>query len=190
MYAKVRSNIMTLSRRDILKATSLALGTLALPSWVYSADLTSAPMPEVDKNKLADAALALTKKLGAEYADIRINKYRIESISTRERQIQNVSRGQNFGFGVRVLVKGTWGFSASPLLTAAEVERVTREAVEIARANSAFQTKPIRLASAPKVSGNWKSSFERDPFDVPVDDKIEFLMKLNEAALSTSGVSF
>jgi len=181
---------MTISRRDFLKATSFALGTLALPSWVYSADLTNAPMPEVDKNKLADAALALAKKLGASYADIRINRYRLETISTRERQVQNVSRGQNFGFGVRVLVKGTWGFAASPILTAEEVSRVTREAVDIAKANSAFQTKPITLAPAPKVSGNWKSSFERDPFEIPVDDKIQFLMKLNEAALATKGVSF
>ena len=119
---------MTISRRDFLKATSIALGTLALPSWIYSANLTSVPMPEVDKNNLADAALALAKKLGATYADIRINKYRLETISTRERQVQNVSRAQNFGFGVRVLVKGTWGFAASPILTPEEVERVTREA--------------------------------------------------------------
>ncbi len=181
---------MTISRRDFLKAASFALGTLALPSWVYSADLTLSPMPDVDKNKLADAALALAKKLGASYADIRINKYRLETVSTRERQVQNVSRGQNFGFGVRVLIKGTWGFSASPILTPEEVQRVTREAVEIARANSVFQTKPIKLAPAPKVSGNWKSSFESDPFEVPIDDKIQFLMKLNEAALAVKGVNF
>ena len=181
---------MTISRRDFLKTASFALGTLALPSWVYSADLSNAPMPEVDKNKLADAALSLARKLGAQYADIRINRYRLEAVSTRERQVQNVSRGQNFGFGVRVLYKGTWGFAASPILTAEEVARVTREAIEIAKANSVFQTNPIKLVPAPKVSGTWKSSFERDPFDVPVDDKIQFLMKLNEAALSTKGVNF
>lgn len=181
---------MTISRRDFLKTASFALGTLYLPSWVYGADLSNVPMPEIDKNKLADAALSLAKRLGAEYADIRINRYRLETITTRERQVQNVSRGQNAGFGVRVLVKGTWGFAASPLMTAEEVSRVTREAIEIAKANSAFQTKPIRLVPAPKATGSWKSPFERDPFDVPVDEKIQFLMKLNEAALSTKGVSF
>ncbi|HEY0458490.1 MAG TPA: TldD/PmbA family protein [Pyrinomonadaceae bacterium] len=181
---------MTISRRDFLRATSLALGTLALPSWVYSANLTDTPLPEIDKNNLADAALTLAKKLGADYADIRINRYRLETITTRERQVQTVSRGQNFGFGVRVLVKGTWGFAASPLATTEEVARVTREAVEIARANSVFQTKPVRLAPAEKVSGTWKSSFKQDPFDVSVDDKIQFLMRLNEAALATKGVSF
>jgi TldD protein len=181
---------MSISRRDFLKATGLALGTLALPSWVYSADLTSVPLPDVNKNNLADIALSTAKKLGASYADIRINKYRLETISTREKQVQTVARGQNFGFGVRVLVKGTWGFAASPLVTPEEVQRVTREAIEIARANSIFQTNPIKLAPAPKVSGIWKSSFQRDPFDVPVDDKIQFLLKLNEAALGVKGVSF
>lgn len=181
---------MTISRRDFLKAASVALGTAALPSWVYTADLSTAPLPEVNKDALADAALSLAKRLGAEYADIRINKYRLEAVSTRERQVLNVSRGQNFGFGVRVLVKGTWGFAASPLLTTAEVSRVTREAVEIAKANAAFQTKPIKLVPAPKASGTWKSAFERDPFDISVDDKIQFLLKLNEAALATKGVNF
>lgn len=173
-----------------MKAASVALGTAVLPSWVQSADLSDAPMPEIDKNFLADLALSVAKKMGATYADIRINRYRLETITTRERQIQNVSRGQNFGFGVRVLVKGTWGFAASPFVTANEVSRVTREAVEIAKANSLVQTKPITLVPSPKASGNWKSSFKRDPFDVSVDEKIEFLMKLNDAALSVKGVSF
>src|SRR5687768_15123562 len=145
---------MSISRRDFLKFSGLALGATVLPNWVYSADLTNAPLPDINKNNLADAALATAKKLGASYADIRINTYRLETISTRERQVQNVSRGQNSGFGVRVLVKGTWGFAASPLLTPEEVQRVTKEAIEIARANSMFQTNPIRLAPAPKVSGN------------------------------------
>ncbi len=181
---------MTISRRDFLKATGLALGTLALPSWVYSADLNSKSFPDINKDKLADAALTIAKRYGATYADIRISKYRIESISTRERQVQTVSSGQNYGFGVRVLYNGTWGFAASPLVTNDEVIRVTKEAIDIAKANAMFQTKPIKLADAPKASGNWKSSFKRDPFDVPADEKIEFLLKLNEAALGVKGVSF
>ncbi|MCW5960122.1 MAG: twin-arginine translocation signal domain-containing protein [Pyrinomonadaceae bacterium] len=181
---------MTISRRDFLKTTAIALGAAAVPTWAYSADISGKTLPDFDKNSLADAALKLAKKLDATYADIRINKYRIESLSTREREVQAVAKGQNYGFGVRVLVKGTWGFAASPLVNAKEVERVTREAIDIAKANSAFQTKPITLVDAPKVSGNWKSSFKKDPFDVPVDEKIEFLLKINEAALGVKGVSF
>ncbi len=43
---------------------------------------------------------------------------------------------------------------------------------------------------ASKVVTSWKSSFERDPFDVPIDDKIQFLLKLNETAMKTQGVGF
>ncbi|MDH3530201.1 MAG: TldD/PmbA family protein, partial [Acidobacteriota bacterium] len=112
------------------------------------------------------------------------------SRSSREREIRNVAAGENAGFGVRVLYKGTWGFAASPFMNKGEVERVTREAFEIAKANSAFQTTPIRLTKEKAVTGTWKSAFKIDPFDVPVDEKIKFLLNLNEAALATKGVSF
>lgn len=181
---------MNFSRRDFIKTAGLTLGAVTLPSWIYQAEAETLFQVEVNKNKLADVALSTAKSLGASYADIRINRYRLESISTREKQVQNVQRGQNFGFGVRVLVKGTWGFSASPILNEEEVRRATAEAVEIAKANSVFQRKPIQLVPAPKVSASWKSSFVKDPFDVSVDDKIQFLLKLNEAALAIKGVSF
>ncbi|CAN5561670.1 TldD/PmbA family protein [soil metagenome] len=181
---------MTFSRRDFIKTAGIAFGAAALPSWVYDAQAASNLYIDVNKNNLADAALATAKKLGASYADIRINRYRLEAVSTREKQVQNVSSGQNFGFGVRVLVNGTWGFAASPLVTAEEVQRVTREAIAIAKANSAFQRKRIELVPTPKVVTTWKSAFVKDPFDVPVDDKIQFLLKMNETALAVKGVSF
>ena len=109
---------MSFSRRDFIKSAGLALGALTVPSWMYSAEAYSGYFPEVNKDTLADAALSLAKRLGASYADIRINRYRLEAVTTREKQVLNVSAGQNFGFGVRVLVNGTWGFAGSPLVTA------------------------------------------------------------------------
>jgi TldD protein len=176
------------SRRDFLKYSGLAFGALTLPSWVFESEALADAA--VDRGKLADAALATAKRLGAAYADIRINRYRFESVFTREQQVQNVSRSQSFGFGVRVLYKGTWGFASSREMTDAEVRRVTAQAFEIAKANSAHQRKPVRLVPAPKVTANWKSSFDKDPFEVPLDQKIQFLLKLNETAMKTKGVAF
>ena len=135
---------MTSSRREFLKTARLAVGAVALPPWVLDAEAAEAAA--VNKGDLADAALLAAKKLGATYADIRINRYRFESVSTREQQVQNVSRSQSFGFGVRVLVKGTWGFASSCNVTPEEVRALTQRAVEIARANSAYQRKPVRLS--------------------------------------------
>ena len=179
---------MTSSRREFLKATGVALGAAALPPWVV--ELEAAEAAAVDKGKLADTALSAAKALGASYADIRVNRYRTESVFTREKQVQQVTRGQNFGCGVRALVKGTWGFSASRKVTPEEVGRVTRQAIEIAQANATCQRKRVELAPAARAVANWRSSFEKDPFDVPLEEKIAVLLKLNEAALKVKGVSF
>jgi TldD protein len=149
-----------------------------------------AATPEPDKAALGNQAVALAKKLGASYADIRINRYLNENIFTREERVLNVSQSHSFGFGVRVLVKGAWGFSASHIVTPEAVRRVTRQAVEIAKANALFQQKPVTLVEVEKVIAKWKSGFKKDPFEVPTDAKIEFLLKLNQAALKTKGVSF
>jgi TldD protein len=179
---------MNFSRRDFLKTTGLACGAAALPAWVP--ELEASEAAAVDREAIAEAALSRAKKLGASYADIRINRYRNEAIFTREQQVQNVSRTQSFGFGVRVLVKGAWGFAASYVTTPESVRRVTEQAVEIAKANAAYQRKPIHLAPVKKVVAKWKSAFQKDPFEVPADSKIEFLLKVNAAALKAKGTSF
>jgi TldD protein len=185
---------MTTSRRDFIKTAGVAAGALSLPElpqWISSvAAAESAAAAEVDKNALADVALSTARKLGVTYADIRINRYRNEFINTRERQVQNVSRSQNFGFGVRVLFKGTWGFASSRSVTPEDVRRITQQAVEIARANSVYQRKRISLVPIEKVVTSWKSAFDKDPFEVSIDDKIQFLLSLNESAMKTQGVSF
>jgi TldD protein len=186
---------MTTSRRDFIKTAGIAAGAVALPSalpaFIKNVEaVESSAAAEVDKMALADIALGTARSLGVTYADIRINRYRSEQISTREKRVLNVSRSQNFGFGVRVLFKGTWGFASSRDVTPAEVKRITRQAVDIARANSVYQRKRITMVPAPKVVATWKSAFEKNPFDVGIDDKIQFLMKLNERAMKTSGVSY
>src|SRR5689334_16999439 len=168
---------MNFSRRDFLKTTGAFCGAAVLSEFGIEAEAAEASA--IDKDQLADIAILLAQKLGASYADIRINRYRHESIFTREQQVQNVSRSQDFGFGVRVLVNGAWGFAASYNVTPESVRRTTEQAVEIAKANAVYQRKPVQMVSTPKVLAKWKSAFEIDPFDVPVDKKVEFLLKLN-----------
>src|SRR5687767_7069439 len=114
---------MNLSRRGFLQTTGIVLAGVAGTPWRIDAAVHEPWLSSATKNELADLAVALAKKLGATYGDIRINCYRTEQISTRERQVQNVSLNQTFGFGVRVLVNGSWGFAASSEVTPDEVRR-------------------------------------------------------------------
>lgn len=179
---------MSASRRKFLVTSGWVTGAALLPPWAL--ELEAQEAAAIDRNKLADVALTEARRLGANYADIRISRYRTESVVTRERQVQAVSRNQSFGFGVRVMVNGTWGFAGSRSVSEADVKRVTAQAVEIAKANAAFQRKPFSLTPVDKVEATWKSSFTKDPFDVPLDSKVQFLLKVNEAAMKVPGVAF
>jgi TldD protein len=180
-------------RRDFLQLATAAVGAAGVARfapWVLDAEAAQASAVDAIRNDLADAALTAARRLGASYADVRVNRLRSESVSTREQQVQNVSRNQSTGFGVRVLVDGTWGFAASPQLTVEEARRVAEAAVDVAKTNARFQRKRVSLAPVNPVTTSWKGGFQKDPLEVSLDDKIQFLLKLNRAALETKGVSF
>ena len=64
-------------------------------------------------------ALDAARSAGAQYADVRISRNRNQSVNTRERRVQGIQDNETFGFGVRTLVGGAWGFAASSDLTRA-----------------------------------------------------------------------
>jgi TldD protein len=159
-----------------------------VPAWAEA--FQPGPADDAARAEVAEAALARAAALGASYADIRINRYRRESIATRERQVQNVSRSTSYGLGLRVLVNGAWGFAATNRVEPAAARTAADQAVAIARANAVLATRKVVLADADTVVATWTSAFTRDPFEVPLDTKIAFLMKLNETALAVPGVTF
>ena len=177
-----------LSRRQFLATSGVLVAGTWVPAWADA--FQSGPEDEALRAEVADVALARAAALGASYADIRVSRYRRESIATRERQVQNVSRSTSYGFGLRVLVNGAWGFAATNRVEAAAARAAAEQAVAIARANAVLATRKVVLAGADKVVTTWASAFKRDPFDVALETKIAFLMKLNETALGVAGVSF
>ncbi|MGE3887257.1 MAG: TldD/PmbA family protein [Vicinamibacterales bacterium] len=176
------------SRRQFLATSGALLASSRVPAWAEI--FQQGPAEDARRAEAADVALARATALGASYADIRVNRYRRESIATRERQVQNVSRSTSYGLGLRVLVDGAWGFAATHRVEPAAAREAADQAVAIARANARLATRKVVLAGAEKAVTTWTSAFRRDPFEVPLDAKIQFLMKLNEAALAVPGVSF
>jgi TldD protein len=140
--------------------------------------------------ELADIALDMARSKGASYADIRISRRRSQNISARERKIRSISDTETFGFGVRVLVDGTWGFAASHQVTKEDIQKVAARAVAIARANRRGQVEPVVLPPVPAYLDHWQSPIEKDPFKIPIEKKVELLFAVNEAALKVKGAAF
>ena len=97
------------------------------------------------------------RKAGASYADIRINRYRNQFIYTRDRRVQNIVNTEDYGFGVRVIAGGTWGFASSSKVTPDEIARVAAQAVGIAKANAAINGEPVRLAPVEAYNEVWNT---------------------------------
>ena len=140
--------------------------------------------PDERLERLGAVALAEAKRLKASYCDIRINRYREQNTGVRlsvnratGRTLESpfLADSTSFGFGVRVIVSGAWGFAASPLVTAEEIRQVTRQAVEVARANAALRGRPVVLAPVKAFRDRWHSPMEKDPFEVPAGEKLELL---------------
>jgi TldD protein len=179
-----------MDRRDFLLRSAIAAGGLVVgvPRWAGARGVR--PGSATDR-ELAMRALDAARAAGAHYADVRISGNRSQSLSTRERQITGFTDTETYGFGVRVLVDGTWGFAASREVTEAEVVVVARQAVEQARAHRVARRRPVELAPAEvHPDGRWRSPIEVDPFEVAVEEKVDLLLRANEAALAVPGVRF
>lgn len=175
------------SRREFVFTGGALLAATCIPEWAEAFQPNAAG--DATRAEVADAALTQAAALGASYADVRVNRYRRESIATREQQVQGVQRSTSYGFGVRALVNGAWGFAASNIVDPATARTVAAQAVAIAKANAILATRKVTLAGTDKVVTTWTSAFKKDPFEVPLETKIAFLLSLNKAAL-VPGVAF
>ncbi|HUF26574.1 MAG TPA: TldD/PmbA family protein [Gemmatimonadaceae bacterium] len=193
---------MAQSRRDFLRNTSAALAAIGTgacgpmrqapsPPASTSSPALASSAGDASVRDLALLALDAARSAGADYADVRISRNRNQSIATREQRVQNLTDNETFGFGVRVLVGGAWGFAASQELARDEVGRVARQAVAQARANRSALVRPVVLAPAePTASGVWRSPARLDPFDVAIEDKVALLLDANRAAMAVASTRF
>jgi len=98
-----------------------------------------------------------------------------ERNSNKVLTVPGVSDSGSFGFGVRVIVNGAWGFASSPFVNPKEIVRITGEAVAVAKANSVLQTKPLELAPVAAYRTRWVTPHEKDPFAVPLAEKLDLI---------------
>jgi TldD protein len=159
-------------RREFLKkAGAAAIGAAVMPGLAHGRASGGATPGDGPGKDLLMAALQTARDAGASYADARLGRYRRQSVSTRERQVTEVSEAESFGIGIRALVNGSWGFAATRDLTKASVQAAAGDAVRIARAAARFQKRPVVLAPVAPVVGAWQTPVERDPLDVPLEER-------------------
>ncbi|MDF2187944.1 TldD/PmbA family protein [Paraflavitalea sp. CAU 1676] len=184
-----------MKRKDFIRYTGLGLGSLMLPGMsAFARDIDPAEaLQGVDaavKRELADIGLNAAKSKGATYADVRIGRYLRQFVATRDKRVQGVANTENYGVGIRVLVNGAWGFAATHTVTKDAIAKCAEQAVAVAKANAKIQGDPVQLAPQKGFGEvNWKCPIEINAFEVPIKEKVDLLLQVNDIAL-TNGASF
>ena len=114
------------------------------------------------------------------YADIRIVRRQNEEIEVKNGKVEGLMHDEDFGFGIRVLSQGAWGFACSSKVTRKEMEVVLGKALKIAKASSKAQGKEILFPSTSPVKDRYTTPISIDPFDVAPEKKIDLLLKADE----------
>jgi TldD protein len=138
---------------------------------------------------VASWALNTAALRGASYADVRLADDRHRALSTKNGKVGSASVAESFGFGVRVIADGAWGFAASDDLSRAAVEATAARAIEIAKASSRVKQHDIRMAAEKPVIAEWTSPFQTDPFTTSVEENIELLLKIDSELRSVPRVT-
>ncbi len=122
-----------------------------------------------------DAALGA----GASYADARGVTRRSQDVGTKNGRVETLSDAESEGIGVRVLVGGAWGFACDRRLTATGARDAALRACAFAAA--AGRNEARSLAPLAAASGSYRTAVERDPFAVPLTDKVALCLRAEEA---------
>src|SRR2546423_5864595 len=130
---------------------------------------------------LAEAALNAAQVSGAGYADVRLDERVQQDITVKNGQLAAVSDDASEGVGVRVLVDGAWGFAGSARLTQDEVQEVVDRAIRIARASARVRSTPVDLGPPVSSRGQYRTPVARDPFTLPLTEKVELLLRADQA---------
>lgn len=177
-----------MKRKDFLYLTGMGISASMLSQFTAlgSPVVEGTRMRDVDvamKKRMADVALNAARAKGATYTDVRLGRYLNEYVVTRDKNIENLVDTESYGMGIRVIANGCWGFAATDKLDNDSIARTAQLAVAIAKENSRIQTDPVQLAPQKGYGEvSWKTPIERNAFEVPMKEKTDLLLSVNDAA--------
>jgi TldD protein len=131
------------------------------------------------KDKLGNV-LDWLKSKGVDYADCRYVHGEKESIRVTDGIIDTLSKNLDVGVGIRVIHKGFWGFASVASTKESDIKKAANKALQTARASAMPRREGTRLADQKAFKDTYKSPCDKDPFEVPIDQKIGILLEITD----------
>jgi TldD protein len=119
--------------------------------------------------------------LGAEYADARFVHLMNQNLQMRRDVLSSAMENESAGIALRVYTNGNWGFVAASNPATINVQALAKSAYDQARAIGSLQK--VTFLSEGKVKDattDWSTPMKIDPFTIPIQEKLDFLLSLTE----------
>jgi TldD protein len=120
---------------------------------------------------------------GATYADARTVEREHEAVSVKDGAVESVTRASDRGLGFRVLHRGAWGFAATDRSDDAAIRGLVDQAIHRAEAAASVQRRKVTLAPVAPQRGEYRTPLRRDPFAVPLAERIDHLRAVDSASV-------
>jgi TldD protein len=137
--------------------------------------------------EVVDAALDAAGE-GASYADVRVVETTSEALTLRGEIVEALDSSESAGVGVRVLSDGGWGYAATASLDHKAVTATARLALEVAKASASAIKKRVELVPEPVHRAEWQTPIEKDPFSVPIEEKVALLASATSQMSRVDGI--
>jgi TldD protein len=137
----------------------------------------------------ANAAVEGALAAGATYADARVVIRREERLDAQNGELEAVTHAEDAGVGVRALYGSSWGFASTSQLTDVAAKAAGAEATATAKASALVSGTGLQLADVPVAQDSYVTPFEEDPFQVPLDQKVDVVVSATRTMHEVEGIA-
>jgi len=135
--------------------------------------------------KTIKAQLSQMTAKGCSYADARLyDENHNERLILYDGNLESNAGSFERGIGVRVLNQGAWGFAATADL--GSIAACFEQAFANASAAAKLRGFRVDMGPAKPVKGKYRPPVEKDPFGVPLAEKLDFLKRVDESLKDSS----
>ena len=130
---------------------------------------------------LAEVTIEHARKLGAEFADLRLERESGTNIVVMDGKTKTMSAHSESGCGVRAFAKGAWGFSVTNTLTRKALKDAAEVAVKMAKAAQPKARFSFDIIRAKAVRAREEYKCKERPSDIRLEEKLEFVLSLDRS---------
>ncbi|MHA2248995.1 MAG: TldD/PmbA family protein [Candidatus Kariarchaeaceae archaeon] len=138
---------------------------------------------------IIDKCLTESKKWDVSQAEIRVFSVNDENLTVKNGQIERASQRFHRGINLSVIGKeGARGFATSARIVEDDIPELVKHAVGVAKASASKMRKKVDLTEEPIIKDEYKTKYQRDPFEVEFEEKLEVLKNADQVLRENSQI--